>query len=91
MGPSLLHGRGWPWVSEGTPSPAYWYVRVSADRFLRNMVRAIVGSLIEVGREKHRPEWIAELIESGTRGDAGESVPGHALFLNRVLYFPCDL
>ena len=73
-------------VSEGTPSPAYWYFRVSADRFLRNMVRATVGSLIEVGRGKHRPEWIAELIESGTRGDAGESVPGHALFLNKVLY-----
>lgn len=73
-------------VSGGPPSPAYWYFRVSADRFLRNMVRATVGSLIEVGRGKHRPEWIAELIASGTRGDAGESVPGHALFLNRVLY-----
>ena len=73
-------------VSGGTPTPAYWYFRVSADRFLRNMVRATVGSLIEVGRGKHRPEWIAELIASGTRGDAGESVPGHALFLNKVLY-----
>ena len=64
----------------------YWYFRISADRFLRNMVRATVGSLIEVGRGKHRPEWIAELIASGTRSDAGESVPGHALFLNRVAY-----
>ena len=68
------------------PSGDYWYFRISADRFLRNMVRATVGSLIEVGRGKHRPEWIAELIESGTRGDAGESVPGNALFLNKVLY-----
>ena len=67
-------------------SPSYWYFRIAADRFLRNMVRATVGSLIEVGRGKHRPEWIAELIESGTRGDAGESVPGNALFLNKVLY-----
>ena len=50
------------------------------------MVRATVGSLIEVGRGKHRPEWIAELIESGTRGDAGESVPGNALFLSSVQY-----
>ena len=66
--------------------PSYWYFRIAADRFLRNMVRATVGSLIEVGRGKHRPEWIAELIESGTRGDAGESVPGNALFLNKVLY-----
>ena len=64
----------------------YWYFRVSADRFLRNMVRAIVGTLIEVGRGKHGPEWVKELIETGTRGDAGESVPGHALFLSKVQY-----
>ena len=64
----------------------YWYFRIAADRFLRNMVRATVGTLIEVGRGKHAPEWVAELIESGTRGDAGESVPGHALFLNKVEY-----
>ncbi len=73
-------------MAGGISSPAYWYFRVSADRFLRNMVRAIVGSLIEVGRGKHRPEWIADLIATGTRGDAGESVPGHALFLSKVLY-----
>ncbi len=64
----------------------YWYFRIAADRFLRNMVRATVGTLIEVGRGKHGPEWVAELIASGTRGDAGESVPGHALFLNKVEY-----
>lgn len=64
----------------------YWYFRIAADRFLRNMVRATVGTLIEVGRGKHAPEWVAELIESGTRSDAGESVPGHALFLNKVEY-----
>ena len=65
---------------------SYWYFRIAADRFLRNMVRATVGTLIEVGRGKHDPEWVAELIESGTRGDAGESVPGNALFLNKVEY-----
>ena len=64
----------------------YWYFRIAADRFLRNMVRATVGSLIEVGRGKHAPEWIAELIKNGSRGDAGESVPGNALFLNKVSY-----
>ena len=90
-GPSLLCGRGWPQVSDTTPSscgqsPTYWYFRVSADRFLRNMVRAIVGTLIEVGRGKHDPVWVKELIETGTRGDAGESVPGHALFLSKVKY-----
>ena len=67
-------------------SPCAWYFRIAADRFLRNMVRAAVGSLIEVGRGKQKPEWIAELIATGTRSDAGESVPGHALFLNKVLY-----
>ena len=66
--------------------PNYWYFRIAADRFLRNMVRATVGSLIEVGRGKHAPEWIAELIKNGSRGDAGESVPGNALFLNKVTY-----
>ena len=90
-GPTLLCGRGWPQVSDTTPSscgqsPTYWYFRVSADRFLRNMVRAIVGTLIEVGRGKHDPVWVKELIETGTRGDAGESVPGHALFLSKVKY-----
>ena len=64
----------------------YWYFRIAADRFLRNMVRAVVGSLIEVGRGKQSPDWIAELIATGNRGDAGESVPGHALFLSKVLY-----
>ena len=64
----------------------YWYFRVSADRFLRNMVRAIVGTLIEVGRGKQDPSWVRELIASGTRSDAGESVPGHALFLTEVEY-----
>ena len=70
----------------GVEKSAYWYFRVSADRFLRNMVRAIVGTLIEVGRGKHDPKWVAELIETGTRGEAGESVPGHALFLGKIRY-----
>ena len=79
--PSYLNIFSAPQAPEG-----YWYFRIAADRFLRNMVRAVVGSLIEVGRGKHDPEWIARLIESGTRSDAGESVPGHALFLSKVLY-----
>ena len=72
--------------SERSEESLYWYFRIAADRFLRNMVRATVGSLIEVGRGKHAPEWIAELIKNGSRGDAGESVPGNALFLNKVEY-----
>lgn len=60
--------------------------RICANRFLRNMVRAIVGSLIEVGRGKKEPEWIKELIENGTRSDAGSSVPGNALFFTGAIY-----
>ena len=64
----------------------YIVFRIKANRFLRNMVRAIVGSLIEVGRGKRQPEWIAELIEGGSRSDAGSSVPGKALFFSGASY-----
>ena len=66
----------------------YLYFRISADRFLRNMVRAIVGSLIDVGRGKMSPEHFASLLDSSSlsRSDAGESVPGHALFLSGITY-----
>jgi tRNA pseudouridine38-40 synthase len=50
------------------------------------MVRAIVGSLIEVGRGKQNPSWIADLIANGTRSDAGTSVPGKALFFCGASY-----
>lgn len=64
----------------------YWQFHIAADRFLRNMVRAIVGTLIEVGRGKRTPESVLDLLESHDRKQAGESVPGHALFLSRVIY-----
>ena len=65
---------------------SHFVFTVKANRFLRNMVRAIVGSLIEVGRGKRKPEWITELIASGTRSDAGTSVPGKALFFCGASY-----
>ena len=64
----------------------YIVFTIKADRFLRNMVRAIVGSLVEVGRGKKEPEWIKTLIADGTRSDAGSSVPGHALFFSGAEY-----
>ena len=64
----------------------YIVFRVKANRFLRNMVRAIVGSLIEVGRGKRNASWIADLIANGTRSDAGTSVPGKALFFCGASY-----
>lgn len=59
---------------------------ITADRFLRNMVRAIVGTLIEVGTLKLQPEQMHEVILSGNRSEAGMSVPACGLFLEKVQY-----
>lgn len=59
---------------------------ISADRFLRNMVRAIVGTLIEIGQGKHEPSWMHEVIKSKNRSIAGTSVPAHGLYLTKVSY-----
>lgn len=59
---------------------------IEANRFLRNMVRAIVGTMVDVGRGVREPEYITFLLSGGTRGDAGQSVPGHALFLTGIEY-----
>ncbi len=67
-------------------SDRHYVFTVSANRFLRNMVRAMVGSLLEVGTGKRSPEWIAEMLEKKDRNAAGSSVPGNALFLNRIEY-----
>lgn len=63
-----------------------WYFEVSANRFLRNMVRAIVGTLIEVGRGKLAPDDIAAVIERRDRSAAGSSMPPYALYLWDVKY-----
>lgn len=59
---------------------------ISADRFLRNMVRAIVGTLLEIGLGKLDVADIHDIIKSKDRGKAGTSVPGHALYLTEVIY-----
>jgi tRNA pseudouridine38-40 synthase len=59
---------------------------ISADRFLRNMVRAIVGTLIMVGREEIQPEAVRNIIESKNRSNAGASVPACGLYLTEVKY-----
>ena len=63
-----------------------WRFTISANRFLRNMVRAIVGTLIEVGRGKLSIEDFRQVIEQKNRCSAGESVPGNALFLVDIKY-----
>ena len=59
---------------------------ISADRFLRNMVRAIVGTMVEIGSGKLKPADLRNVIEAKNRGVAGTSAPAHALFLVDVGY-----
>lgn len=76
-----------------TITQAYWkqdgdrlVFTVSANRFLRNMVRAIVGTLINIGLGKFQVEDMRLIIESKNRGEAGFSVPAHGLYLIDVKY-----
>ena len=66
--------------------PGQWRFTITANRFLRNMVRAIVGTLVEVGRDRINIEEMRHIIESKDRCQAGESVPGKALFLVDIKY-----
>lgn len=59
---------------------------IQADRFLRNMVRAIVGTLLDIGRDRLTKDGLRKIIESKNRCKAGVSVPGKALFLHRIEY-----
>lgn len=59
---------------------------IEANRFLRNMVRAIVGTMIDVGKGKITTEDFVKIIESKKRSNAGASVPGKGLFLTKVVY-----
>lgn len=67
-----------------------WVFTISADRFLRNMVRAIVGTLVEVGKGKMCIDEFKKVIETKDRGKAGMSAPANALFLVDVNY-PADI
>ena len=59
---------------------------ISSSRFLRNMVRAIVGTLVEIGLKKKTLENLEYIIKSRERSLAGYSVPAKGLFLTEVLY-----
>lgn len=74
---------------------AYWedtgeqlVFTIRANRFLRNMVRAIVGTLVDIGQGKQSSGDLRRIIESQNRCNAGTSVPGHALFLCGIEYPP---
>ena len=70
------------WEKEGD----MWVFTITADRFLRNMVRAIVGTLLEIGRGRMTTDGLRRVIEAKDRCKAGVSVPGHALYLMDITY-----
>ena len=61
---------------------------ITADRFLRNMVRAIVGTLLDIGFRKIGTDEFRHIIESRDRSNAGTSAPARGLFLTDVHYPP---
>ena len=67
-------------------SPSTWYFRITANRFLRNMVRAVVGTMIDVGRGRLSLDEFCKVIEGKRRTEAGESMPANALFLENITY-----
>ena len=71
------------WVQ---PSETKWYFEITANRFLRNMVRAVVGTLIDVGRGRLTLDEFRKVVEGKRRTEAGESMPGNALFLEDITY-----
>ncbi len=71
------------WIQQSDHS---WYFVISANRFLRNMVRAVVGTLIEVGRKRITINDFDAIVAGRERTQAGESMPGNALFLEEVAY-----
>ena len=75
---NICNLRAAKWIADGE---GRWYFEITADRFLRNMVRAIVGTLVEVGRGRLAPEEMNDIIERRDRSAAGTSMPGEALFL----------
>jgi tRNA pseudouridine38-40 synthase len=70
------------WVKEGND----YVFTIRANRFLRNMVRSIAGTLLEAGRGKLDAEGMHRIIRAKDRGAAGMSVPGYALFLEEIEY-----
>lgn len=72
-----------------TPVPnveGAWMFTITADRFLRNMVRAVVGTLVEVGRGKMTLGQFSDVVAARNRCAAGTSMPAHALYLWEVKY-----
>ena len=72
--------------AQWTVKGSHYVFNISADRFLRNMVRAIVGTLLEIGLKKQDLNDFRKIIESKNRSEAGLSVPAKGLFLTKITY-----
>lgn len=70
-------------------APHLVMVEIEADGFLYNMARAIVGTLVDVGRGARPESWPGEVLQAADRGAAGMTAPAHGLFLVRVDYPAC--
>ena len=72
--------------AQWTVKGSHYVFNISADRFLRNMVRAIVGTILEIGLKKQDLNDFRKIIESKNRSEAGLSVPSNGLFLTKITY-----
>ena len=61
-------------------------IQVQANRFLKHMVRSLVGTLVEIGHEKRRPTDISNILHAANRQHAGQTAPPHGLYLLQVIY-----
>ena len=80
---TLCAVRACKWVQTSDHS---WYFEITANRFLRNMVRATVGTLFLLGRHKISLTDLERILDEGNRSHASESMPPHALFLEDIEY-----